>query len=164
LVDVCGTVLGLNRLIIIFYRLQLIKGYEHKLRLLREAVDSSLFKDAVQGTLLVELSLMMYFVYVSVLLSFIVLQEVGTALHGRAVAVLLRRIVTRGNFEAYLFIAMTLIAQISAFVRSLTYLTGFPAHSWWLGINLPGGTTEFGPTIASSSIFAPSKMTVLGPI
>ena len=44
------------------------------------------------------------------------------------------------------------------------YSTGFPAHSCPPGINLPGGTTEFGPITAPLSILAPSKMMLLKPI
>jgi len=53
---------------------------------------------------------------------------------------------------------------MSPLVTSLTYSTGFPDQNYIAGINLPGGTTEFGPTIAPLSIFAPSKTIVLAPI
>lgn len=58
----------------------------------------------------------------------------------------------------------SILEEISALVKSLTYSTGFPAHNCPAGINLPGGTTLLGPTTAPLSILAPSKTTDLNPI
>jgi len=57
----------------------------------------------------------------------------------------------------------TLTHWTSPWVKSLINSTGFPAQYYSAGINLPGGTTEFGPIIAPLSIFAPSKIIDLNP-
>lgn len=48
--------------------------------------------------------------------------------------------------------------------KSLTYYTGFPAHNYPEGINLPGGTTLSSPISHPLSNCAPSNTNDLEPI
>lgn len=55
------------------------------------------------------------------------------------------------------------LGQVPDIPNLMPYYTGLPAHSWFEGITLPGGTTELGPTAQPFSSRAPSKTTLLWP-